>query len=67
MATYNGTVIATPVLASGYRRMRTWMGSLGPMPAATIYYYRTSNGSTRGTAATASGVPAGSVIERITR
>lgn len=69
MASYTGTAVALPTpVGIGWRLARRWMATAAPLlPASTTFYYRTSNGSTRGTAATASGVPAGSVIERITR
>lgn len=67
MATYNGSVVATPVLASGYRRMRTWMGSGIASASPVTVFYRASNGPDRGTASSAAAVPAGNVIERPAR
>lgn len=69
MASHTGTAVALPTpVGIGWRLARRWMATGAPLlPASTTIYYRTANGSTRGTTTSAAGVPAGSVVERITR
>jgi len=61
MATYNGSVVATPELVSGYRRQRTWMGSVVVL-VPILDYVVTADGS-RGS--TIGPIPAGSRVERV--
>ena len=43
------------------------VGAMLDPPGTPTIYYRTANGSTRGTTTSAAAVPAGSVIERVSR
>ena len=36
-------------------------------PGSVVFYYRAATGSTRGTTTSAAAVPAGSVVERVSR
>lgn len=68
MATHTGSAITSPMaLATGWRRARTWQGAALPLAAVVTFYYRTANGSTRGSTTSLASVPPSSVIERITR
>lgn len=69
MASHTGTAVALPTpVGIGWRLARRWMATGAPLlPASTTIYYRTSNGATRGTTTSAAAVPAGSVIERVSR
>ena len=66
MSDYSGFTPPDDTLYTGGLRLDPKNGATLDPPGPSTIYYRTSGGS-RGTATSASGVPAGAVIERVTR
>ncbi len=67
MADYSGFSIPDDFPTPGSVRPPPTPGVMLDPPGTPTIYYRTANGSTRGTATSMNGVPAGSVIERVSR